>query len=96
MQSTLRLKGLLVITLLPALLLYSFFVIIPIFWSSYYGFFEWSGLGKATYIGFQNYMEVIQSPVFWRSFKNNMIIVGGVCFWAGSYSTGISTHVKES
>ncbi|GGJ60742.1 carbohydrate ABC transporter permease [Virgibacillus salexigens] len=80
MQANLKLKGLLVITLLPALLLYSFFVIIPIFWSSYYGFFEWSGLGEATYIGFQNYMEVIQSSVFWRSFKNNMIIVAASVF----------------
>ncbi|MYL40211.1 carbohydrate ABC transporter permease [Virgibacillus salexigens] len=80
MQANLKLKGLLVITLLPALLLYSFFVIIPIFWSSYYGFFEWSGLGEATYIGFENYMEVIQSSVFWRSFKNNMIIVAASVF----------------
>lgn len=96
MQSTLKLKGLLVITLLPALLLYSFFVIIPIFWSTYYGFFEWSGLGKATYIGFQNYMEVIQSPVFWRSFKNNMIIVGASVFGQVPIALGLALMLRKT
>lgn len=96
MQSNIKLKGLLVITLLPALLLYTFFVIIPIFWSSYYGFFEWTGLGEATYIGFQNYLEVIQSPVFWKSFKNNMIIVAASVFGQVPIALGLALLLRKT
>ncbi|WP_182200189.1 carbohydrate ABC transporter permease [Paraliobacillus salinarum] len=96
MQSSSKLRGLLVITLLPALLLYSFFVIIPIFWSSYYGFFEWSGLGDATFIGFQNYLEVVQSPIFWRSFKNNLIIVGASVLGQVPIALGLALLLRKS
>ncbi|GAA0333717.1 sugar ABC transporter permease [Oceanobacillus oncorhynchi subsp. oncorhynchi] len=96
MQSRGRLRGLLVITLLPALLLYSFFVIVPIFWSSYYGFFDWSGLGDATFIGLQNYMEVIQDPVFWRAFKNNLIIVGASVLGQVPIALGLALLLRKS
>lgn len=76
MQSSKKTKWLLVITLLPALLLYTTFVIVPIFWSAYYGFFDWSGISEATYVGLANYKEVLMDEIFWRSFKNNLIIVG--------------------
>ncbi|KAA0965090.1 sugar ABC transporter permease [Sporosarcina sp. ANT_H38] len=96
MQSTLKVKGLLVITLLPALLLYSFFVIVPIFWSAYYGFFEWSGLGEATFIGFQNYVEVIQDSVFWRALKNNMIIVAASIIGQVPIALGLALLLRKS
>ncbi|GEN56380.1 sugar ABC transporter permease [Halolactibacillus alkaliphilus] len=96
MQSRLKLRGLLVMTLLPALLLYSFFVIIPIFRSSYYGFFEWSGMGDATFIGFQNYIEVVQSPIFWRAFKNNLIIVGASVLGQVPIALGLALLLRKS
>ena len=96
MQSTAKLIGLLVITLLPALLLYSFFVIIPIFWSSYYGFFEWSGLGDPIFIGFQNYIEVVQSPIFWKAFKNNLIIVGASVLGQVPIALGLALLLRKS
>ena len=96
MQSTLKVKGLLVITLLPALLLYSFFVIVPIFWSAYYGFFKWSGIGEATYIGFQNYVEIIQDSVFWRALKNNMIIVAASIIGQVPIALGLALLLRKS
>lgn len=68
-------RWMLTITLLPALLLYATFVIIPIFWSAYYGFFDWTGISDATFIGLQNYKEVVMDNIFWKAFKNNIIIV---------------------
>lgn len=75
MTASVRMKRFIAIGLLPALLIYIFFVIIPIFWSAYYGFFDWKGIGTAKFIGFDNYIEVFKDPVFWHSFKNNMLIV---------------------
>ncbi|WP_391574212.1 carbohydrate ABC transporter permease [Cohnella sp.] len=75
MTTSARIKGFIVIGILPALLIYLFFVVIPIFWSAYYGFFDWKGIGAAKFIGFDNYAEVVRDPIFWKGFKNNMLIV---------------------
>jgi len=76
MGTTARIRGFIILALLPTLLIYTFFVIVPIFWSAYYGFFNWSGMGDAKFIGFSNYIEVVQDKIFWRSLKNNFIIIG--------------------
>src|SRR5699024_9089712 len=75
MPNSIKFKGILIVTLLPALLLYSIFVIIPIFWSAYYGFFDWSGISESTFIVLDNYKEALTSSIFWTSFKNNLILV---------------------
>ncbi|MDQ0919306.1 carbohydrate ABC transporter permease [Paenibacillus sp. V4I5] len=75
-----RIRGFITIGLLPALILYLFFVIVPIFWSAYYGFFDWKGIGATKFIGFDNYVEVIQDSIFWKAFKNNMLIVAASVF----------------
>lgn len=75
-----RIRGFITIGLLPALVLYLFFVIVPIFWSAYYGFFDWKGIGAAKFIGLDNYVEVFKDPIFWKSFKNNMLIVAASVF----------------
>lgn len=75
MASVRRMRGFIALGLAPALLLFSVFVIIPIVWSAYYGFFDWKGIGDAKYIGFDNFSEVLRDPIFWKSFKNNMLVV---------------------
>ncbi|MNH96287.1 Lactose transport system permease protein LacF [compost metagenome] len=80
MTTSARMKGFILIGLLPALLLYLFFVIVPIFWSAYYGFFDWKGIGSAKFIGLDNYIEVVKDPIFWLAFKNNMMIVAASVF----------------
>lgn len=75
MTSAGRARAFIAAGLLPALLLFVFFVIIPIVWSAYYGFFDWKGIGQPKFIGMDNFAEVVRDPIFWRSFKNNMLIV---------------------
>ncbi|WP_438348094.1 carbohydrate ABC transporter permease [Paenibacillus sp. FA6] len=75
MPIALRSKGFIALALLPALLLFVVFVIIPIFWSAYYGMFEWKGIGASRFIGFGNYSEIMQDHIFWRALRNNLILV---------------------
>ncbi|MDF2718283.1 MAG: binding-protein-dependent transport system inner rane protein [Paenibacillus sp.] len=75
-----RIRTFIFIGLLPAVSIYVLFVIIPIFWSAYYGFFDWKGIGAMKFIGFDNYIEVVKDPIFWRAFKNNLIIVAASIF----------------
>lgn len=75
MATRAHVKRFIIIALLPAVLIYAVFVIVPIFWSAYYGFFDWKGIGAAKYNGLANYIEALADPIFWRALKNNMIIV---------------------
>ncbi|GIP52655.1 MULTISPECIES: carbohydrate ABC transporter permease [Paenibacillus] len=75
MPTALRSKGFIAVALLPALLLFLMFVIVPVFWSAYYGFFSWKGFGAASFIGLDNYREMFQDGIFWRALRNNLILV---------------------
>lgn len=72
MPKALRSRSFIALALLPALLVFIMFVIVPIFWSVYYGFFEWKGLGSARFIGFDNYSEMFRDNIFWRALRNNL------------------------
>lgn len=80
MAAASRIRTFIFIGLLPALSLYLLFVIVPIFWSAFYGFFDWKGIGAMKFIGFDNYIEVVKDPIFWWAFKNNLIIVAASIF----------------
>ncbi|WP_022889525.1 carbohydrate ABC transporter permease [Agromyces italicus] len=60
----------------PAVLVYLFFVLLPVLLAAYYSFFNWNGLGPLDqFIGFDNYTRLLADPVFHRSVFNNFFIV---------------------
>ncbi|MFY0758778.1 sugar ABC transporter permease [Metabacillus dongyingensis] len=63
------------IGLVPALLIYITFSIIPILISIYYSFMDWNGFGAMKFIGIQNFVDIAKDPIFWKSFKNNIFVV---------------------
>lgn len=65
--------------MLPAVVIYSFFSVIPIALAVIYSFFEWTGGRTSGFIWFQNYGELLFNPDFWNAFKNNVIFVIGSC-----------------
>ena len=58
----------------PTLIVYSVFIILPIGIAVWYSFTKYSGIGKATFVGLENYMRLFKDKVFWVSLKNTMII----------------------
>jgi multiple sugar transport system permease protein len=64
--------------LAPALLMFGVYVIAPIFESIAISFYDWDGLGEATYIGVGNYVELASDPDFRTALKNNVLWL--VCF----------------
>ncbi|NJD02829.1 MAG: sugar ABC transporter permease [Ruminiclostridium sp.] len=70
---------LILIYMLPAVVIYSFFSVIPIALAVIYSFFEWTGGRTSGFIWFQNYGELLFNPDFWNAFKNNVIFVIGSC-----------------
>lgn len=61
--------------LLPTLLIYTVFIIAPIFMAIYYSFTKYSGIGSPEFIGFTNYQRLFLDPIFWTSLKNTMIML---------------------
>ena len=59
--------------LAPGMLMFALYVIIPIFQSIWISFFDWDGLGKATWVGSGNYTELLDDDAFYTSLKNNVI-----------------------
>jgi multiple sugar transport system permease protein len=63
--------------LAPALAMFTVYVIVPIFESIAISFYDWDGLGEATWVGFGNYVELWSDRDFWVSVKNNLIWLVG-------------------
>jgi raffinose/stachyose/melibiose transport system permease protein len=47
---------------LPALLMYVVFVLVPFASTIRYSFFKWNGIGPATWVGWKNYVDIFQVP----------------------------------
>lgn len=61
--------------LLPTLLIYSIFIIIPVFIAGYYSFTEYSGLGKAEIAGITNYTRMFGDKLFRIALRNTLLVL---------------------
>lgn len=62
--------------LLPTLILYTIYTILPIIASVCYSFMDWVGYSsKARFVGFENYAELFQDDLFWNSMKNTFLFL---------------------
>jgi raffinose/stachyose/melibiose transport system permease protein len=78
MDKVLSDKRAICIFVLPAFLLFTAIILIPIFVSGYYSTLQWDGIGKGIYIGWRNYGELFQANQdgFKQSTGNAMILAG--------------------
>jgi raffinose/stachyose/melibiose transport system permease protein len=61
---------------LPALILFTAAVIVPIVWSLTFSFYSWNGLGPMVFTGFSNFTRMLTDGVFQSSFWNNLFFAG--------------------
>lgn len=62
--------------LMPVLILYGVFFIFPFFYSLSLSFTNWTFMDRTyTFIGLDNYRELLASRVFWVSFRNTLLYV---------------------
>jgi multiple sugar transport system permease protein len=59
--------------LAPGIIMFLVYVIVPIFQSIWISFYEWDGLGPKTWVGSQNYVDLMSDDSFYTSLKNNVI-----------------------
>lgn len=61
--------------ILPSILVYSVYIMLPIVIAAYYSLTKYSGIGKPKFIGLLNYERMLADKVFWISFQNTMIML---------------------
>ncbi len=59
--------------LAPGVFMFLVYVILPIFQSMWISFYDWDGIGESAWVGFDNYVELIDDDAFYTSLKNNVI-----------------------
>src|SRR5215472_9539597 len=59
----------------PTLLVYVFFVILPVAVAAYYGFFSWQGYGPPTdFVGLRNYVLILLDGTFLDALWHNAAV----------------------
>lgn len=65
-----------ILFILPALVCYIIFLILPIFDTLRLSFFRWDGANPIKeFVGFKNYTEILQDEIFWKALTHNLIWV---------------------
>lgn len=65
----------LVVFLGPALILFTAFVIVPVFQAALFSLYKWNGLGPMTdFRGLSNYVQFISDPIVGKALLHNLII----------------------
>jgi raffinose/stachyose/melibiose transport system permease protein len=59
----------------PALAFALTFLIVPTFQTAWYSLFNWNGLSAATWVGFQNYLDIVQDKELRDSFLHVGVLV---------------------
>src|SRR3954466_12073104 len=60
----------------PALLLFTLFVVVPVIEAGWYSVFNWNGYGRPTnWVGWQNYLSVVQTRAFALALRNNGLVI---------------------
>jgi raffinose/stachyose/melibiose transport system permease protein len=60
---------------LPALLMYAAFVLVPLLLTIQYSFYRWTGTGPMTWVGLKNYLTVFQVPDLLGTISNAFWLV---------------------
>jgi len=61
MDKVMRNKTAIILFLLPAVILFTAIIILPIFMSGYYSLLDWNGITEGTFVGLDNYIELFTS-----------------------------------
>lgn len=65
---------------LPGIIVFLFAILAPICLSVYYGFTDYSGMGAYSFIGIENYRQLVHDDAFWTSLKNSLLLaIGFIC-----------------
>ncbi|MBI2940876.1 MAG: sugar ABC transporter permease [Chloroflexi bacterium] len=76
---------------LPALTVYSLFVVYPVLYSTALSFYEWNGFQPTwTPAGLANYQRMLEDPVFGIAFKNTLMYAASLAIFQPLLALGLA------
>ena len=98
MEKMLRNKKSIIVFMLPAFVLFTLVLFVPIVQSVYYSFCEYKGMTAPVFIGFDNYVALFSDKVFGIAFKNSMFFLVFSCvsqLIMGLFYAVLLTNIKR-
>ena len=82
--------------LIPSLLVYTLFIVVPIFVGIGYSFTKYTGIGKARFTGLSNYQRLFHDKLFWTSLRNTVLIfvVASLLLLVLSFALALLLHSR--
>ncbi|QWU15424.1 raffinose/stachyose/melibiose transport system permease protein [Paenibacillus sophorae] len=82
--------------LIPTLIVYLGYIIMPVLISFYYSLTEYTGIGAARFIGLDNFSRLWHDSLFWISLKNTLIVlaVALLLLLPGAFLLALLLNVK--
>lgn len=65
--------GRIILFLLPMMVLYILFFLFPLIYNIGLSYQEWNGITKPSFVGWENYIELLKDEIFLKSVKNNLL-----------------------
>lgn len=62
--------------LIPALLFYAIFLLRPTLESIWIAFFEWDGITASTWVGLDNFVDVLTDAKIWEALLHSLVFIG--------------------
>jgi ABC-type sugar transport system permease subunit len=89
-----------VVWLLPAVVLTLFFTLYPVFEAVRLSFFSWRGFGDQTFVGADNYAELLGDPVgrtaLWNTLLFAVLTAVGTVVVGGAVAIALDRHIPMS
>ncbi|NJJ41306.1 carbohydrate ABC transporter permease [Paenibacillus apii] len=82
--------------LIPTMIVYLNYIIMPVLISFYYSLTEYTGIGTAKFIGLDNFSRLWHDSLFWISLKNTLIVlvVSLLLLLPGAFLLALMLNVK--
>lgn len=84
--------------ILPNMVLFLVFMIIPLLMSFYYSFTRWNGLGSPVFIGLKNYTKLFTDSIFlqsvWNTFRFSLLTVPLLVVMALAFAIFLNQNLR--
>lgn len=68
-------RGLSLLWLVPAAIMYSTFVLYPLTQTVRFSLYDWNGIGQAVWVGGQNYVAVMTDPTLYGALAHTLVLI---------------------
>ena len=82
--------------ILPAMVIFSVFVIYPVFYMLYVSFFDWNMVADMEFIGIENYLDMFTDKDFWKVLGNTFRFMLMMVPTAIILSLAIALYLKKN